>query len=286
MSQHGPDCLCPNCDMAAALLVAERGLTGVAKVADRAAKLKAEKAAAQEAKKKAAAEKKQAEAKAKRTKIITPTQEKLKFTDSTRFLSIDAAKVSGYTLWLGSVPVEYGEIRPKVSTHTRPYDAWQRVVIRPKKTMTFNFADEKAAWWSVLYMEERGGELENVTEPITHVVFEGTYARFPKAATELGKRRGRLEAYLNIVRGPPDGPVVFEVQASEWRRVVAEAYGFSWPSGGKVAKGDTSGDTHKNVALRILRERDPFKIDLQKHHDVAESALVGLWFVRTNSFTK
>jgi hypothetical protein len=153
------------------------------------------------------------------------------------WLSIDPAHSgpSGYCRWDDAAPVATGIIKP---------------------------CGNKGAWWSGgVKLERELYAWELAMTCVEAVVIEVGRGSFRNADMPLGKRLGYTRAVCDY-----HGIAYHELALSEWRRIVREQTGWSWPAG-------TEGK--KALAQRVARER--YGLDVSP--DAADAVCVGMAWV-------
>lgn len=172
-----------------------------------------------------------------------------------RWLSFDPAALTGLCQWDGyqitSVATLRAPSKPEVKRHgtkARIVDVlgWQG----PR--MALVFADECQAWGWVL-------------SGVQAVIGEEGFGPSPKTIKQHAFRRGFV-AGLCAMRSLP----FHEVNVSEWRKVVGDAHGFTFPR---------QSDEAKARAIELVEAR--FRTGVSD--DEADAACAGLWALQTRT---
>jgi hypothetical protein len=156
------------------------------------------------------------------------------------WISIDPANLSGWAIWAESRLLASGTIA-KVGNKGR----WR-------------FSHVKAAICQ--------SELEAWTKLLAHhsaCVCEVGRGSFRNADMPLGKRLGYIRAVCDMQQC-----AYHEIALSEWRRIVKEQTGTSWPA---------TGDAKKALAVKLAR--DLFEVDAGP--DQADAILIGWAWIKS-----
>ena len=169
------------------------------------------------------------------------------------WLSIDPAKRSGVAYWRGSTLLRTAVVRP--TNMNRPDRA-----PGPWRVDDDKHASEVDAWRAAL----RAGVSAWSN---SFVVLERGRGASRSSDASLGERRGYIRALAECMAAR-----VEEVELSTWRRVVAEAYGCSWP---------VEGERCKALAVSLVREHFGREVSA----DEADAVLVGVAALRMRVVT-
>lgn len=162
--------------------------------------------------------------------------------ESLQWCSIDPANTSGIAYWNGSKLVNTSVLR---RMGTKGKYAFQRTVC----------GSRWEAWKLALILCDT-------------VVTEEGMGGFKTAIKSQSGIRGYIEAACDYRTHERNLPTVFKVvNVSEWRRVIKEAYGVSWPA-----------TTERKKALSIQLVRDHFGISVT--NDEADAVLLGVAAMR------
>ena len=157
------------------------------------------------------------------------------------WISIDPANLSGWAAWDGDKLAGSGTIA-KVGGKGR----WK--IAGPDTAQTFD--TELAAW-------------RNLTSGADSCVCEVGRGSFRNADMPLGKRLGYIRAVCEMM-----GCAYHEIALSEWRRIVKEQTGTSWPA---------TGDAKKALAVKLAR--DLFGVEAGP--DQADAILIGWAWIKS-----
>lgn len=100
------------------------------------------------------------------------------------------------------------------------------------------------------------------------VVVEESMGASQKTVAQLGERRGYIRALCDEL-----GARFVAVNTSEWRRVVGEHFGVTFPRDSELSKA---------LAVKLVRERFGWVCS----HDEADAMLVGLWAWLTRTWER
>ena len=156
---------------------------------------------------------------------------------ATHWLSIDPAKRSGVAYWRGSSLIGTAVVQPLGAK-----GRWRVDDVK--------YESEVWAWRAAL------------ADHNSLVVLERGRGASRNSDASLGERRGYIRAMAECT-----GAKVEEVELSTWRRVVAEAYGCSWP---------VEGERCKALAVSLVAEH----YGRQVSDDEADAVLVGVAALR------
>lgn len=172
-----------------------------------------------------------------------------------RWLSFDPAALTGLCHWYGATITTVATLRGPTKAEAKVAGSKVRMVdvlSRRGVRTALAFGDELQAWSWIL-------------AGVTAVVGEEGFGPSPKTIKQHAFRRGFV-AGLCAPRGIP----FHEVNVSEWRKVVGEANGFTFPR-------DTDGA--KARAMELIEAR--FTKGLSD--DEADAACAGLWALQTRT---
>lgn len=172
-----------------------------------------------------------------------------------RWLSIDPAQLTGLCHWFGDSITSVATLRGPTKAEAKQAGGKVRIVdvlSRRGTRMGLAFPDEVAAWSWIL-------------AGVVAVVAEEGFGAHAKTIKQHAFRRGYV-AGLCAMRGVP----FHEVNVSEWRKVVGEVHGFTFPRDSEQAKAR---------ALELIEAR--FTKGLSD--DEADAACAGLWALQTRT---
>jgi hypothetical protein len=155
-----------------------------------------------------------------------------------KWLSIDPAGTSGYAVWQGDQLLTTGIVKKKgahgkhyltlnAATYACRYDAWVRLLNDSEATL---------------------------------IVIEEGCGSFTTAVKSQAELRGYIHAIADAVL--PCYSYFEVVNVSEWRRVIKEGYGISWPK-----------DRDRCKALSVQLVKDHFGIEVT--NDESDAILIG-----------
>lgn len=162
------------------------------------------------------------------------------------WISIDPSeRASGIARWRGDQLVSVTTLRPAKGAKEKKAGAvWVGAVLAYPTLFD--------AWRSVL-----GGQAA--------VFVEESKGKSPRTVALLGEVRGYIRAVCELLSTPYKA-----VDTSEWRRVVGEVHGFTFP---------TNREDAKARAVELVSE----VYGLSMTDDEAEAVCVGLWALRTRA---
>jgi hypothetical protein len=170
------------------------------------------------------------------------------------WISVDPSNKSGVALWEGSKLLSVSVIRAIGKSGKYGNFAGATCIVKGSRL---------DIWKGALFRAQ-------------HCITELGAGRFAAAINAQGKQRGYIECVCDIV-----GCKYAEVNVSEWRRVVKEHFGVSWPK-----------DSARCKALSRKLVKDKYGLDVTD--DESDAALIGLaaqWMMmveqnaaRTDSF--
>ncbi len=158
------------------------------------------------------------------------------------WISIDPANLSGWAAWSCETLMASGTIK---ATGSKGH--WK---VTNSELPTFTYFTELEAW--------RGLLVEQVS-----CICEVGRGSFRNADMPLGKRLGYIRAVCDMQRC-----VYNEIALSEWRRIVKEQTGTSWPATGDAKK-----------ALSIKHVRDLFGVTAGP--DEADAIMIGWAWIKS-----
>ncbi len=184
--------------------------------------------------------------------------------DVTRWVSVDPAKATGVAVWDGDLLVGVATVSPSTKTDIK----------NAKKVNGLEVGDDP---YTVTWMGTSGSTVVVfptmlaayfwIVGGAARVVIEHSMGPRPKSVSQIAWRRGYLAALAAVSNVPTT-----EVNTSEWRRVVTEAWGWSWPRDSKLCK---------ELAIRLAQEHFGCSEDIGG--DEADAVLVGHWAVKTGT---
>jgi hypothetical protein len=154
-----------------------------------------------------------------------------------KWVSIDPAYSgpTGYCEWHGDKPKAWGVVKP---------------------------CGNKGAWWvGGCKMESEVAAFDCVIAGNAEVVVEVGRGSFRNADIPLGKRLGYIKALCDF-----GGKAYNEIALSEWRRILREQTGYSWPTGT---------DAKKALARQIVMQA----YEIECGADEADAICVGMAWI-------
>lgn len=137
-----------------------------------------------------------------------------------RWMSIDPAEKTGLALWDGNKLVDVGTLRPASAREAKalPEDVRAGGLVSALCGVAAVWSGKRTAWGTLL-------------QGVAAVVAEESFGESPKTVSQMGQRRGYIEAVCDSLDVP-----FRTINTSEWRRVCGERLGQSWPAASKAAK--------------------------------------------------
>jgi hypothetical protein len=158
----------------------------------------------------------------------------------TTWITIDPANTSGWALWQGANLWKSGAIRAKGKS-----GKW---VIEGQDLSDAVCASEYEAWTTLLTIPD-------------YLVLEHGRGMRRNADARLGERRGYIRAVADANKCRYN-----EITNAEWRRIVREVTGLSWPTG-----------ESKSHAQRIVRDI----YGIEAGSDESDALLIGMAWIKS-----